>query len=340
MPKFVLAFLGLLLAVSQSGCSDSGTDVSAEPLVRVYSARQKHLLQPILDRYSEATGVAIEAVYADSDNLFERIDDDSGDAPADLVISTDVGYLWQAADDRLLLPVQSDRLQHYLPQSLRADNWRWFGLSVHARTLVYSTARVKPAELKSYEDLADPKWRGRLCLRAGSSMFTQSLLAGMMASLGEERTEEVARGWLANLAEDPYGSDTKVMESIHRGVCDLGIVNTYYYARMIEGMPSLGLALFWPNQADRGVHINLTGAGISEHSQQPQLALQLLEWLASPAGQKQFAAINHEYPANPKAELSPLLKSWGSFKPDESHIEQAGKLIEEARDLIEQVEYL
>ena len=181
--------------------------------------------------------------------------------------------------------MNSATLKANIPAHLRDPDGHWFGLSVRARTIVYNPKQVKPAELSTYEDLANPKWKGRLCLRTSKKVYNQSLVAMMIARLGEPQSEKVVRGWVANLATDVFPDDTKKMEAIAAGQCDVGIVSTYYYGRLMKKKPELPLALFWPNQKDRGVHVNVSGAGVTQHAKHRAAAVKLLEWLSSEKAQ-------------------------------------------------------
>jgi iron(III) transport system substrate-binding protein len=235
--------------------------------------------------------------------------------------------------------VVSNSLQDNVPANLRDPDNRWFGLSIRARTIVYNTARVQPSELSSYEDLAAPKWKGRLCLRTSKKVYNQSLVAMMIARHGEAKTSEILEGWVANLATAPFSNDTKTMQAIAAGQCDVGIVNTYYFGRLQKKDPEIKLALFWPNQDEAGVHINISGAGITQHAKHRDAAIQLLEWLSSKEAQQQFAALNMEYPVNPKVKPDDLVASWGEFKGDELNVALAGQLQTQAIKLMDRAGY-
>src|SRR5690606_14692969 len=193
-------------------------------------------------------------------------------SPADLLITVDAGNLWLATEKALLQPVTSEALEQRVPESLQDPDNHWFGLTIRARTLVYSTERVDPATLSSYEALADPAWRGRLCLRTSKKVYNQSLVATMIERLGEARTEEIVRGWVDNLATDVFANDNAVMEAIVAGQCDVGIVNTYYFGRMQRDNPDMPLKLFWANQGEgeSGMHVNISGAGVTAHAPHPE----------------------------------------------------------------------
>jgi iron(III) transport system substrate-binding protein len=239
----------------------------------------------------------------------------------------------------VLARIDSPVLAANLPAHLRDPDNRWFGLSVRARTIVYNSARVRPAELSSYEALAEPKWKGRLCLRTSKKVYNQSLVAMMIARLGEAQTEAIVRGWIANLATDPLPDDTKVMEAVAAGQCDVGVVNTYYYGRLMKKSPDLKLALHWPNQQDRGVHVNVSGAGVTAHAPHRAAAVKFLEWLSTPEAQRLFADENMEYPANPAAKPHPTVAAWGGFRQDTINVAEAGRRQAQAVMLMDRAGY-
>jgi iron(III) transport system substrate-binding protein len=222
---------------------------------------------------------------------------------------------------------------------LRDPEGRWFGLSVRARTIVYATDRVKKSELSSYENLADPVWKGRLCLRTSKKVYNQSLVAMMIAEKGQKETESVVKGWVNNLAAAPFSNDTKVMKAIAAGQCDVGIVNTYYYGRLMKKEKDLKLALFWPNQDSRGVHINISGAGVTTNANNREQAIKLLEWLSGTEAQTIFASLNMEYPANPAINADSTVVAWGEFKQDQLNVAKAGELQTSAVMLMDRAGY-
>ena len=219
-----------------------------------------------------------------------------------------------------------------------ADN-RWFGLSVRARTIAYNTERVQPGVLSSYEDLADPKWQGKLCLRTSKKVYNQSLVATMIARHGVDKAEAIVRGWVANLAAPPFSNDTKTLKAVAVGQCDVAIVNTYYFGRLQNKEPGNKLALFWPTQDSSGVHVNVSGAGITRHAKHPAAAQALLEWLASAEAQAVFAGLNMEYPVNAAVPASAEVMAWGEFKADDLNVSEAGRLQAEAIKLMDRAGY-
>ena len=312
---------------------------SASDEIVVYTARKEHLVKPLFDAYTEKTGVNIKYITDKAAPLLARLQAEGKNSPADMLITVDAGNLWQAAEKGVLAPVKSEILEQNIPTHLRDPEGRWFGLSVRARTIVYATDRVKKNELSSYENLADPVWKGRLCLRTSKKVYNQSLVAMMIAEKGEKETESVVKGWVNNLAAAPFSNDTKVMEAIAAGQCDVGIVNTYYYGRLMKKEKDLKLALFWPNQDSRGVHINISGAGVTTNANNREQAIKLLEWLSGTEAQTILVSLNMEYPANPAINADATVVAWGEFKQDQLNVAKAGELQTSAVMLMDRAGY-
>jgi len=309
--------------------------VQAADEVVVYSARIDELIKPVFDQYTAKTGVKVKFITDKEAPLLARLKAEGENTPADLLITVDAGNLWQAEQEGVLKPLQSKVIDANIPSQYRSSTGAWTGLSLRARTLVYSTERVKPAELSTYEALADKNWEGRLCLRSSKKVYNQSLTATLIETHGAEKAEQIVKGWVANLATDPFADDTALIQAINAGQCDVGIVNTYYYGRLHQQQPDLKAKLFWPNQDDRGVHVNLAGAGVTKHAPHAEAAQQLLEWMTSEEAQSVFAGVNQEYPANPKVAPSKEVAAWGSFKADSIPVEVAGKRQAEAIRLMD-----
>ncbi|RPI14921.1 MAG: extracellular solute-binding protein [Lysobacterales bacterium] len=311
---------------------------AAESLV-VYTARNEQLVRPVFDAYTKATGVEIRYTTADAAVLIERLAAEGRNSPADVLMTVDAGELWNAARRGLLQPVQSATLDKNIPANLRDPEGRWFGLSVRARTIAYAPSRVDPKQLGTYAGLAGPEWKGRLCLRTSKKVYNQSLVATMIAALGEARTEQVVRGWVANLAAPVFANDTALLEAIAAGQCDVGIANTYYYGRLVKERPDFPVRLFWANQGAGGVHVNISGAGVVATSRRAEAATRFLEWLSAGEAQRHFAAVNFEFPANPSAAVDPLVKSWGPFEADPINVAEAGRLQADAVRLMDRAGY-
>ncbi len=314
------------------------------PELLVYSARKEHLIKPLFDRFTEQTGVVVRYVTDKAGPLLTRLQAEGENSPADLLMTVDAGNLWQATEVGVLQPVESAILNSNVPKHLRGRDNSWFSLTIRARTMVYNTDTLSASDLSTYEALAQPEWAGRLCLRTSKKVYNQSLVATMIATLGEEQAEQVVAGWVDNLALDPFSNDTKVMEAVALEQCEVGIVNTYYYGRLKKQKPEIPLALFWPNQQGegaqgRGVHVNVSGVGITRASQNKVLAQQLIEWLTTPEAQRMLMDLNQEYPVNPSVEMNAELQAWGLFKGDQIDVSEAGRLQAAAVKLMDRVGY-
>lgn len=328
-----LAF-ALALGVAVAACG-SATDEE----LTVYSARQDHLIEPIFERFTDETGIRVRYVTDNAGPLMERLRAEGERTPADLLLTVDAGNLYQAADADLLQPFDSELLRTRIPEHLRDPEDRWFGFSVRARPILYHPDRVDPAELGRYEDLADADWAGRLCLRTSQKVYNQSLVAMMISHDGEEQTRAVVEGWVDNLATSPFSSDTAVIEAIEAGQCDVGIANTYYLGRLLRDDPDYPVKIFWPNQGDRGTHVNISGAGITRYSDNPEAAQALLEWLASDGAQELFAGLNLEYPAVEGVPPDEIVQAWGEFEADTINVSEAGRLQRQAAMLMDRAGY-
>jgi len=311
----------------------------ADDEVVVYSSRKEHLIKPLFERFTAETGIEVTYLTDKAGPLIQRLVAEGRRTPADMLITVDAGNLWQAGEKGVLTKIDSPVLNANVPAELRDPEGRWYGLSKRARTIVYSTERVKPEEITSYEDLASDKWKGRLCLRTSKKVYNQSLVATLIARHGEQEAEKIVKGWVDNLAVAPFSNDTKTMEGVLAGQCDLGVVNTYYFGRLQKKDPGIKLALAWPNQDSSGVHVNVSGAGITKHAKNPEAARKLLEWLSSETAQADFAGLNMEYPVNPRVEPTDLVKAWGDFKGDPINVSEAGRLQGDAIRLMDRAGY-
>jgi len=319
-------------------CSVPALEAREAESVVVYSARIERLIKPMFDAFTAKTGVKVEYFTASEAELFERLKAEGSHTPADILMTVDAGNLWIAEEAGLLQGFQSPTIAKNIPAHLRAKDNAWVGLSVRARPIMYSTQRVKPTELSTYEALGNPRWRGRLCLRTSRKVYTQSLVATMIKTLGEQRTAAVLRGWMKN---EPHisNSDTKMLEAIAAGQCDVTIANTYYLARLQAKAPTFPVTVFWPNQNDRGVHVNVSGAGVTKHAKHRAEAIRLIEFLSAPEAQHLYADANYEYPANPAVKPDTLIAAWGTFKADTVDVAAAGALQPAAVKLLDRVGY-
>jgi len=332
--KTCLILFILLLVIS------SAAGVFAEEIV-VYSARGKALTKKPFNSFTLKTGIKIKLVTGNIDELLERLEKEGDGSPADMLITVDAGSLWKATQADLFQSINSDILAKNIPAHLRDPKNHWFGLSKRARTIVYSSQRVSPVDLSTYEDLAQPKWQDRLCLRTSKKVYNQSLVAMMITNHGVETTESIIEGWVQNLAHKPYSKDTKVITAIINKQCDVGIVNHYYLARMLMKNSNIPVDLFWPNQGEGegGVYVDVSGAGVMKYAKNKELAVKLLNWLSSMRAQNLFADFNMEYPVNPNVKPNPKVQAWGNFKQNTENISQSGKNRPAAIELMDRAKY-
>src|ERR1700730_17253499 len=278
--------------------------------VMVYSARAHYGQEPAMEAFTRKTGIQVKSFGGEAGPLCERLKAEGDRTPADVLISVDAGHLWNAARAGLLSKVDSPELQANIPAHLRDPESRWGGLTVRARTIMYSTARVKPEELSTYEALGDPKWKGRLCLRTSTHIYNQSLIATMIKRYGEPKTEATVRAWGANNPTLING-DTKILEAVAAGQCDVALTNTYYLRRLLAKDSAFPVAAFWATQQTTGTHVNISGAGVTTHAKNRAEAIKLIEFLTGPEAQQMFADSNFEFPANPQPAVSrPQPRGW------------------------------
>lgn len=305
----------------------------------VYSARKEHLIKPLFDLYTAKTGVKIKYITGKEGVLLERLKAEGKNTPADMLITVDAGNLWHAAQEGVLQPVESEVLETAIPSNLRDPEGNWFGLSVRARTIVYNTEQVKPSQLSSYEDLSNETWKNKLVLRTSKKVYNQSLVASLIAEHGEEQSSLIVQGWVNNLAAAPFSNDTKALEAVAVGIGQVTIVNTYYFGRLMNKKPKLPLAIFWPNQEKGGVHMNVSGAGITKHADNRDGAVKLLEWLAGKEAQAQFAALNMEFPVNKAVAPDAVVAAWGTFQGSPLNVAVYGKYQTDAIKLMDKAGY-
>jgi iron(III) transport system substrate-binding protein len=308
--------------------------------VNVYSARQEELIKPVLDKFSAQTGIKVNLITGKPDELISRMASEGRNSPADVLISTDVGRLYRAQTQGLLQPIASEALTAAIPAHLRDPAQHWFGLTLRARPVLYIPGKVDPKDLSTLEDLTAAKWRGRICIRSSDNIYNQSMLAAMIATIGEEKTLAFAKGLVANFAQPPKGGDRDQIKAAAAGVCDIAIANTYYLAGMFDDAADAKAAkqvkVFWPNQADRGAHINISGAGVAKYAPNKAAAQQLIEYMVQPEAQNWYATANHEYPVLAGVKWSPVLESFGTFKADPLPLVKLGELNSKALMLMDQ----
>lgn len=311
--------------------------------VNLYSARQEALIEPLLDRFTEQTGIQVNMVSAKDDTLIKRLESEGRNSPADLLLTADAGRLYRARELGVLAPVESTILERRIPASYRDPEGHWFGLSLRARPILYARDRVAPEELSTYADLADPRWKGRICIRSSSNIYNQSLVAARIATHGKAETETWARGLVANFARPPRGGDRDQIKAAAAGQCDIAIANTYYLAAMLndsqesERASAERLAVFWPDQNGSGVHVNVSGIGLTTAARNREQAVRLMEFLVSDEAQRWYADANQEYPVVEGIEPSDTLKAWGPFKADGINLSELGRYNADALRLMDRV---
>ncbi len=309
--------------------------------VNLYSARKEELIKPLLDKFTASSGIKVNLVTGKEDALLERLKSEGRNSPADLLLTTDAGRLHRAMDAGVLAPVESATLRRLVPASYREPRGYWTGLSVRARPIAYVTQKVNANELSTYEALADRKWKGRICIRSSDNIYNQSLIASMIAHNGVEKTEAWAKGLVANFDRPPVGGDRDQVLAAAAGQCDVVVINTYYLGAMLNDADTAQreaasrLTVFWPNQKDRGVHVNVSGIGLTIAAKNRANAVKLMEYLASDEAQAWYAEVNHEYPVRSSIPVSKTLAAWGKFRPDSLGHDKLGQYNAEAVKLMD-----
>ncbi|MGP9499883.1 Fe(3+) ABC transporter substrate-binding protein [Halomonas sp. AOP43-D1-4] len=333
--------LSVAIAAIFAGAAVSSTALA--DAVNIYSARHYDSDEILYKAFTDETGIEVNVLEGDSDQLMERMQREGIASPADVMLTVDAGRLWRAEQDGLFQSVDSEVLSERLPESMRHPDNLWFGFSQRARVIFYNRDNFDPSQIESYEDLADPRFEGQLCIRSSNNIYNQSLLASMIEHHGEEGAEEWAQGVFNNLARNPEGGDTDQILGVASGECDLAVANHYYYVRMLhsdnesdrEAARKVG-AIF-PNQNDRGTHVNVGGAGLVANAQNPENGIKFLEFLSSDGAQEIFAERNYEFPVVEGVKKDPVLESWGDFKKDELNINVLGENNPEAIRIFDRV---
>ena len=335
-------FLRILFVVPSVFFSFSNLSYAKEE-VNVYSYRQPILIDPFFEEFTNSTGITVNVLHAKK-GLLERLLAEGADTPADLVLTVDIARLSQFVKEDVFVSIESPVLIANIPAHLRDSNNKWFALSKRARIVAVSKERIPEGAIATIEDLADPKWKGKICTRKGSHDYNRSLLASIIAAHGKKVAENWAKGLVANLARKPEGNDRAQAKAIYEGVCDIALMNTYYFGKMKfnEKNPeqkewAKSINIVFTNQSDRGNHINVAGGGIVKYSKNKENAISLLEFLTEPNAQSLYSSMNYEYPVNPTMTLSNELKSWGQFKEDKLNVEKLAELAPIAQKIIDRV---
>tara|TARA_Y100000590_G_scaffold10854_2_gene13364 strand:+ start:2901 stop:3917 length:1017 start_codon:yes stop_codon:yes gene_type:complete len=312
--------------------------------INIYSHRQPFLINPFLEAFTNETGIKTNVVYSKS-GLAQRLQSEGENSPADVILTVDIGRLYIYEDKNLLASIKSKKLDKNIPNHLKSPNNTWFGLSKRSRIIIISKDKIDKGEISRIEDLADPKWKGKICSRPGSHVYNRALMASMIASHGEIEAENWAKGLVDNFARRPQGNDRAQVKAIYEGECDIAIINNYYFGKLKYSEDPKqrewvkNLALIYPNQnyGDRGAHINISGGGVAKFSKNKEAAINLLEFLSSSRAQKLYGEINFEYPVNPNVSPSDELISWGKFREDKLKIIKIAELAPLAQKIIDRV---
>jgi len=331
-----------MLALVAVNLSFTGSvPVSAAEEVNIYSYRQPFLIKPFLDEFTKQSGIKVNVVFV-SQGMVKKIESEGKNTKADGILTVDIARLKAHADAGLLQPVISDIINKNIPANLRDPDGLWVGLTRRVRVIAASKERVEPGTVTSYEDLADPKFKGKICTRPGSHVYNRALTASMIAAHGEAKAEEWAKGVVANLARKPQGNDRAQVKAVMEGVCDFALINNYYYGFMKfnQKKPEQqawadSVYLVFPNQDGRGTHVNISGAGVTKYAKNKENMIKLLEFLSGEIAQRKYAADNYEYPANPSVPIDEEIASWGRFKSDTVSLRKIADLSPKAQMIID-----
>ncbi|MEQ8997728.1 MAG: Fe(3+) ABC transporter substrate-binding protein [Coleofasciculus sp. B1-GNL1-01] len=323
---------------STDGAADNTADAGE---INLYSARHYDTDDVLYENFTEETGIEVNLIEGDADELIERIKSEGENSPADVLITVDVGRLWRAQEEGLLQPVSSETLESAVPANLRDPQGEWFGLSKRARIIVYNKENVQPEELSTYEALAEPEWKGRVCIRSSENIYNQSLVASKIEGKGEQETETWVKGLVDNFARPPEGNDTAQIKAVAAGQCDVAIVNHYYVARLKKSDAAEDqevaeqVGVFFPNQTADGTHINISGGGVVTDAPNQENAVKFLEYLVTPKAQEIFANQANEYPVVTDMEPNPVVADFGDFKQSELDVVSYGEKNPEAVKLMD-----
>lgn len=308
--------LGVMAALLAAGVAQAAE-------VNIYNGRHYSTDRALWDSFTRQTGIKVNVIEGGEDQLIQRLKSEGANSPADVLITVDAGRLGLAAREGLFQPVKSAALEGTIPANLRDPNGLWFGIATRARIIAFNKDKVKPTDLSTYEDLADPKWKGRILVRSGTHVYNLSLLGSIIAANGEAKAEEWAKGMVGNLARPPKGGDSDQLKAVAAGEGDIAISNTYYVARILKSEKpedkevASKLAVYFPNQGGRGTHVNVSGAGVAKNAPNRENAVKFVEFLVTPEAQRYLADTSMEFPVNAKVEAHGVLAAWGDFKHDQ-----------------------
>ncbi len=337
---FPTAFAALIALLVCTGSSPQAADRN---VVNIYSYRQEILVRPLLDRFTEVTGIEVRLVSGKADVLLQRLKSEGRNSPADLLLTADAGRLHRALEAGVLQPVHSELLDNLIPARYREPSGYWYALSLRARPIIYAVDRVDPHELNDYQGLADEKWRGRICVRSSNSIYNQSHIASLIAHHGIAAAERWAKSLVANFARKPAGGDRDQIRAVASGECDIALANTYYLARLASSKnerdraAAAAVAIVWPNQDGVGTHVNVSGAAVTASADNLANAIKLIEFRAGDEAQEIYAKSVYEYPIREGLTVAPLVASWGKFKADDLELSLLGKYNAEAVRIADRV---
>jgi iron(III) transport system substrate-binding protein len=324
--------------------STFGAVAQAADEVNIYSYRQEFLIKPLLEAFTAETGIKANVIFSKS-GLLERLEHEGANSPADVILTSDVGPLHDAVERQLVAPINSSTVEENVPAQYRSKDDLWVGLTARSRIIYTSKDRVEPGEIQTYEDLADPKWKGRVCTRSGKHSYNLSLIGSIIEHKGEEQAEQWLSAVKDNLARRPQGNDRGQVKAVMEGQCDVALGNTYYYGKMLTNQEepeqiewAKSVNLLFPNQDGRGAHMSISGAALAKHAPNPEAAIKLIEFLTSEQAQKMYAEVNYEFPVRPGIEWSALLKEhMGEFKADDVNLGDVVKHRATASRLVDKV---
>jgi iron(III) transport system substrate-binding protein len=320
----------------------AGSPAFADGEVNVYTYREPALIEPIFAEFTKESGIKVNVIFA-KDGLEQKILAEGANSPADLLLTVDIARLQEAEDIGITQPVTSDALTQAIPESLRDPDGNWYALTMRARVVYASKERVKDTAI-TYEDLADPRWKGRICLRSGQHIYNNALFAAYLARHGEAETETWITGIKNNLAKKPSGGDRDVAKDISAGVCDIGLGNTYYVGLMTNGSDEQkgwvnAIKVILPAFKDGGTHVNISGAAIARYAPNRDNAVKLLEWLAGNRAQQLYANANYEYPVRAGIAPAPIVAGFGELKPDSMPMAEIARNKKKAAEIVDKVAF-
>ena len=310
-----------------------------ENYINLVSARQEYLIKPILEEFTKDTGIKVNYTISFGNIMINMIKLEGEDSEVDAYLANDAGDLYNLQQNGILQSIRSQVLERNIPSHLRDPSKQWYGISMRVRSAIYNTNYVKPDLLKDYESLGDKRWKGKLALRTSKKVYNKSMVAMMIAHYGYEKTKTILQSWVANLSSKPLSDDVKVINTILEKKAEVGVVNSYYLAKMLRDNPYLPIKMHFLGDENGRVHINISGIGVTRYAKRRQNAIKLIEWLSSKKGQMLFANINMEYPVNKRVKPNSILQEWGKFKQMKINVKKAGELRREAVTLMREVGY-